>query len=307
MTTFTGFSKAARDFLRELPTHDKAWFDANRKTYDAEVAGPAKVFVEAVTATLQSDLSPAIVGVPKVNGSISPINRDIRFSADKTPYKDHLLMKWWEGPDKKTAPSLHVRVSGDDVGFATGAMLTSLDTWRDLIDDQATGAPLAKAITALVAETEPKWRGPTTNVCRSPTPPTIRGVTCSGTSGSRCVGLPSLRLGGALRHRYGNAWPPLRALHVAPRLTAALARSCGGGCLRDWRDRLRGSRRTAFSPGKRPDACVYRFLNDGGVARDVRHHPLLVAIAAHELAPRGGLELRLPRKGMAGSAGQSTA
>ena len=31
------------------------------------------------------------------------------------------------------------------------------------------------------------------------------------------------------------------------------------------------------------------------------------AIAAHELAPRGGLELRLPRKGMAGSAGQSTA
>ena len=42
---------------------------------------------------------------------------------------------------------------GDDVGFATGAMLTSLDTWRDLIDDEATGAPLAKAITALVAET----------------------------------------------------------------------------------------------------------------------------------------------------------
>ncbi len=153
MTAFTGFSEAAQDFLRELPTHDKAWFDANRKTYDAEVAEPAKAFVEAVTETLQGDLSPAIVGVPKVNGSISPINRDIRFSADKTPYKDHLLMKWWERPDKKTAPSLHVRFSGDDVGFATGAMLRSLDTWRDLIDDEATGAPLAKAITALVAET----------------------------------------------------------------------------------------------------------------------------------------------------------
>ena len=151
--TAAAFTVEARDFLRELPSRDKAWFDANRPAYQALVAQPAKAFVEAVTAELQNDLSPAIVGVSRVNGSISPINRDIRFSADKTPYKDHLLFRWWEGEDKKTAPTLFVRLAADEVGFATGAMLPSIERWREVIDAEATGALLASAIAALVAET----------------------------------------------------------------------------------------------------------------------------------------------------------
>ncbi len=151
--TVAAFSAGARDFLRELPARDKAWFDANRSDYQALIAEPAKAFVEAVATELQAELSPAIVGLPRVNGSISPINRDIRFSTDKTPYKDHLLFRWWEGEEKKTAPTLFVRLAADEVGFATGAMLPSLDRWRALIDEEATGAPLASAIDALVAET----------------------------------------------------------------------------------------------------------------------------------------------------------
>ena len=153
MTSAATFAAEARDFLRELPTHDKAWFDANRPAYQALVAEPAKVLVEAVATDLRNELSPAIVGVPRVNGSISPINRDIRFSADKTPYKDHLLFRWWEGEEKKTAPTLFVRLAADEVGFATGVMLPSLDRWRELVDAEATGAPLASAIAELVAET----------------------------------------------------------------------------------------------------------------------------------------------------------
>ncbi len=151
--TAAAFTAEARDFLRELPSHDKTWFDGNRTAYQALVAQPAKAFVEAVTAELQNELSPAIVGVPRVNGSISPINRDIRFSADKTPYKDHLLFRWWEGEDKKMAPTLFVRLAADEVGFATGAMLPLIERWREVIDAEATGAPLASAIAALVAET----------------------------------------------------------------------------------------------------------------------------------------------------------
>ena len=151
--TAAAFSAEARDFLRQLPTRDKPWFDANRPAYQGLIAEPAKALVEAVAAELQNELSPAIVGVPRVNGSISPINRDIRFSADKTPYKDHLLFRWWEGEDKKTAPTLFVRLAADEVGFATGAALPSLDHWRALVDAEATGAPLASALAALVAET----------------------------------------------------------------------------------------------------------------------------------------------------------
>ncbi len=153
MTASVAFPAEARDFLRELPTHDKPWFDANRPAYQALVAEPAKALVEAVAADLQDKLSPAIVGVPRVNGSISPINRDIRFSADKTPYKDHLLFRWWEGENKKTAPTLFVRLAADEVGFATGVMLPSLDRWRELVDAESTGAPLASAVTDLVVET----------------------------------------------------------------------------------------------------------------------------------------------------------
>lgn len=153
MTAPVSFTREARDFLRELPTHDKAWFDTNRPAYQSLIAEPAKALVEAVATDLRNDLSPAIVGLPRVNGSISPINRDIRFSADKTPYKDHLLFRWWEGDDKKTAPTLFVRLAADEVGFATGVMLPSLDRWRELVDSEATGAPLASAVAELVAET----------------------------------------------------------------------------------------------------------------------------------------------------------
>ena len=37
--------------------------------------------------------------------------------------------------------------------FATGAMLPSIERWREVIDAEATGAPLASAIAALVAKT----------------------------------------------------------------------------------------------------------------------------------------------------------
>ena len=153
MTASAAFPAEAREFLRELPTHDKAWFDANRPSYQSLIAEPAKALVEAVATDLRSELSPAIVGVPRVNGSISPINRDIRFSADKTPYKDHLLFRWWEGEEKKSAPTLFVRLAADEVGFATGIMLPSLDRWRELVDAEATGAPLASSIAALVEDT----------------------------------------------------------------------------------------------------------------------------------------------------------
>ena len=34
---------------------------------------------------------------PRINGSLFRINRDIRFSKDKSPYKAHLDLWFWEG------------------------------------------------------------------------------------------------------------------------------------------------------------------------------------------------------------------
>lgn len=147
--TFEGFPAEGLEFLDELGSEDKAWFVANRKTYDAMVVAPTKAFVTALGERLVESMGREIVAQPKTNGSIAPINNDVRFSPNRPPYKDHLLLKFWEGPDKKTAPTLHLRLSNSDVGFATGAMLRDLDRWRELIADDATGAPLAEALATL--------------------------------------------------------------------------------------------------------------------------------------------------------------
>ncbi len=147
--TFSGFPREGLEFLTTLGTKDKAWFDENRKTYEQSVVAPTKAFVQAVGERLVEEISLGFVAVPKTNGSISPINNDLRFSPDRAPYKDHLLLRFWDGPDKKAAPALWLRISENDVGFASGASIASLDRWRELVADDTTGGELDRILTAL--------------------------------------------------------------------------------------------------------------------------------------------------------------
>jgi uncharacterized protein (TIGR02453 family) len=56
-----------------------------------------------------------------VLGSIFRMNRDTRFSKDKTPYKDHLDLWSWEG-DRKTATSgLFLRIAPYAITVGAGA------------------------------------------------------------------------------------------------------------------------------------------------------------------------------------------
>jgi uncharacterized protein (TIGR02453 family) len=146
MPDFEGFPQQGLQLLRKLPTRDAAWFKANQKTYRETVLEPAKAFVDAMGVELSAGISKAIRADPKTNGSIAPINNDVRFAKDKTPYKDHLLFRFWEGRDKKAAPTLFVRLSGDSVGFASGAVFASVDRWRARVDDDKTGKTLEAAI-----------------------------------------------------------------------------------------------------------------------------------------------------------------
>ncbi|MFT4628224.1 MAG: hypothetical protein ACI8PZ_006919 [Myxococcota bacterium] len=120
MSGFTGFSAEGLQLLASLDGFDKEQFTANKKAYTRLVATPAKAFVSALLPRLQAAIGPDITGAPKTNGSIAPINNDLRFSPDKSPYKDHLLFRFWEGSEKKLAPTLWVRLSATQLGFATG-------------------------------------------------------------------------------------------------------------------------------------------------------------------------------------------
>jgi uncharacterized protein (TIGR02453 family) len=67
--------------------NNKEWFEKNRATYENEVKAPFRKLVEALTEKLAKDL-------PELNREVSKsifrVNRDIRFSKDKSPYKNHL-------------------------------------------------------------------------------------------------------------------------------------------------------------------------------------------------------------------------
>jgi uncharacterized protein (TIGR02453 family) len=148
LMAFTGFPAGGLSFLTELGGQNRDWFQAGKARYDVEVAQPAKDFVTAMTGRLRATISPLLDGQPKTNGSIAPINNDLRFNPDAFPYKDHLLLKWWEGENKKVAPTLWIRLSEGSVGFASGMVLADLDRWRRAVGEDS-GAALATAISAL--------------------------------------------------------------------------------------------------------------------------------------------------------------
>lgn len=80
------FSPDFNRFFKDLAkNNNKDWFDANRKRYETSVKKPFEAFVaEAIDRIAKHDTSMAALQ-PK--DAIFRINKDIRFSKDKTPYK----------------------------------------------------------------------------------------------------------------------------------------------------------------------------------------------------------------------------
>ncbi len=145
--TFNGYCEESFTFLRDLPSKNPAWFKANKADYQRLIVDPTKALVVDLGHEL-AEHAPGIETQPKTNGSIAPINNDLRFSPDASPYKDHVMLRFWEGSPKKTAPTLMLRVGPDMVGFATGLMPTDVKVWREVIDGPQ-GADLAAAIAKL--------------------------------------------------------------------------------------------------------------------------------------------------------------
>jgi len=96
-SSFKGFSKESVGFFYELKrNNNKDWFERHKKEFEAHVMEPSRAFVLAMGNQLRS-LSPDIIAVPRINKSLFKIHRDIRFSPDKSPFKTHLGIFFWEG------------------------------------------------------------------------------------------------------------------------------------------------------------------------------------------------------------------
>jgi uncharacterized protein (DUF2461 family) len=154
---FIGYKPEARTLLGRLPELDKEQFSARRNEYVAALLEPTKLLVNDVGGLLEESISPELIYQAKTNGSIAPINNDVRFADARAPlYKDHFLLRYWQGPNKKNAPTLFLRVASENVGFATGMSFTKsgLDTWRSAVAGPE-GKALAAAVDAVLEEFPP--------------------------------------------------------------------------------------------------------------------------------------------------------
>lgn len=133
-TAFSGWRPAAADFYRGLEVdNSKAYFTAHRPVYDEEVVAPMRA--------LLAELEPAYGA-----GKIYRPNRDIRFSADKSPYKIEVAAHLGE--------RLFIRLDADELMVGAGLYLMSpsqLTAYRAAVDAPASGGSLTAAVDAVHA------------------------------------------------------------------------------------------------------------------------------------------------------------
>ena len=152
---FAGFPAETFALLEGMAAHnDKAWFEANRDLYEAGYIEPGRAFVETVGPKLEK-ISPGVQYVPKVNGSLSRINRDIRFAKDKRPYKTHLDLWFWHGERRGwETPGFYFRLTADQVWIGVGMHQMPKDMlarYRDAVVDPRAGKALAAAVSEVEA------------------------------------------------------------------------------------------------------------------------------------------------------------
>jgi uncharacterized protein (TIGR02453 family) len=149
----SSFSPALFDFLRELrANNDREWFQRNKERYESDVRAPALQFVTDVGPRLRT-ISKHVVADPRpVGGSMFRINRDIRFSTDKSPYKTAVGMSFGhdhgrDGP----APGYYLHLEPGE-SFAGGgvhmpdtatlnrvrdAIVADTRGWKRIVEDPA--------------------------------------------------------------------------------------------------------------------------------------------------------------------------
>lgn len=152
MANFTGFPKATVKFFTDLNKHnDKIWFEQHKDDFDNDVMAPARVFVAEMGERLKT-ISPQVNADPRVNKSIFKLHRDTRFSPDKTPFKTHLGLIFWEGNRKRMECSCYY-FHLEPPNLFLGAGLYSfpkphLEEFRKSVIDSRHGPELIEAINA---------------------------------------------------------------------------------------------------------------------------------------------------------------
>ncbi len=140
MTTlaFSGWPPTALEWFRALEVNNnRAWFQANKATYDHDVRSP----FESLLAELADEFG---------EGTMSRPNRDIRFSKDKSPYK---LQTYARVPRAGGDGGRYVQLRDEGLFVGGGLYMPDRDHLsriRAAIADDRSGAELETIIDGLI-------------------------------------------------------------------------------------------------------------------------------------------------------------
>ena len=145
--TFAGFGPKALPFFKALAFHqNREWFEANRAIYESAVKGPVGDLVEDVAERLGQAKIP-IKGDRK--SSLFRIHRDVRFAANKDPYKTHAGVVLTRSGNKNDPGLLYFHLSPEECFFAAGFYLPDSDKLGRL---RAAAARTPKGFKAMTAK-----------------------------------------------------------------------------------------------------------------------------------------------------------
>lgn len=112
--------KSTLSFLKDLQVNNvKEWFDANRKLYDAARAD----FLHLVDEVLKkhSTKDEDIAGL-QAKETVFRINRDVRFSKDKSPYKKNFAAGFTRGGKKSVFAGYYLHIEPGNNSFVGGGL-----------------------------------------------------------------------------------------------------------------------------------------------------------------------------------------
>ncbi|WP_457031394.1 DUF2461 domain-containing protein [Kitasatospora sp. P5_F3] len=132
--TFEGWPAEALEFYEQLETdNSRVFWQAHKQRYDDDVRAPMAALLEA----LEPEFGP---------GKIFRPNRDVRFSADKSPYKTH-IGGYLEGGG-------YIQLSADGLACGNGMYQLATDQlarYRAAVAEDVSGAELQRVIAAVEA------------------------------------------------------------------------------------------------------------------------------------------------------------
>lgn len=133
------FTKEYLDFFQELEKNNhKEWFNKNQKRYENFIRKPMIALVEDVISSMQecdNEFNPD----PKK--CLGRINRDIRFSKDKTPYNTHFFVNITKGTKENPVAGIAFRFGGHDGGIMAGFYQPSKEKLAEIRQKISTNLP----------------------------------------------------------------------------------------------------------------------------------------------------------------------